>query len=128
MDPAFRPSQAERIESGAAGRRTAARRLMAADGMTGVPPDPSVDRDDEDATGSREPAAEVQIAGRAQSAAVCAGRAFGESIAGGFMGSVFGYGQCGLASALLMLFFSSLLRRRLQFLNLLRVLHCGFSF
>ncbi|CAA7395491.1 unnamed protein product [Spirodela intermedia] len=65
---------------------------MAADGMTGVPPDPSVDADGEDATGSREPAVEVQIADRAQSAAVCAGRAFGESIAGGFMGSVFGYG------------------------------------
>ncbi|CAA6659174.1 unnamed protein product [Spirodela intermedia] len=55
---------------------------MAADGMTGVPPDPSVDADGEDATGSREPAVEVQIADRAQSAAVCAGRAFGESIAG----------------------------------------------
>ncbi|XP_078430045.1 mitochondrial import inner membrane translocase subunit TIM22-3-like [Wolffia australiana] len=61
--------------------------------MAGAVPDSKIDSDGDEVTISREPAGiQVQVPDRAQSAAVCVGRAFGESIAGGFMGSVFGYG------------------------------------
>ncbi|MQM03311.1 hypothetical protein Taro_036090 [Colocasia esculenta] len=65
--------------------------------MAVVSPDPMMDTDVDEGGGSNAiPSGNVQILSGPQSTAICVGRAFGEAIAGGFLGSVFGYGM-GLA-------------------------------
>uniref|UniRef100_A0A1D1ZK79 Mitochondrial import inner membrane translocase subunit TIM22 n=1 Tax=Anthurium amnicola TaxID=1678845 RepID=A0A1D1ZK79_9ARAE len=60
--------------------------------MAVASPDPKMDPEVEEGAESPRPGADVQIPGKVQNTAVCVGRAIGEGIAGGFVGSLFGYG------------------------------------